>query len=402
MRALRRLGAGLLAGAALLCTAPAAFGSVGTKPDATWQANGRVSAIVVAGNGTTYIGGRFTAVRPAGVCGGCAGTVTRNHLAAFDANGNLITAWDPNVNGNVNALAISPVDGTVIAGGDFTAVNGGVTRSRLAGFAPAGGSATVRSWTANASATVAALAVSGSTLYVGGKFTSIAGATRTRLAAFGLGNGTLGLNGTWKPRANAAVNALAVAADGSGRVFAGGAFGTINGVAASHFAALTASTGALTAWASAPPGPVLKIAVTSTRVFLGEGGSGGQVGGYDESSGAFRWRVQTDGDVQGIALIGGELYVGGHFNNVCGGDGGGSGAPFVCNTSIPRKHLCSVDTAAADPLGVNAASALTAWNPKANSSLGVFAMAADGTRLDVGGDFTTVGGTSQQGFARFH
>jgi hypothetical protein len=392
----------LLAGAALVGTAPAAFGSVGTKPDVTWQTNGRVSAIVVAGDGTTYLGGQFTAVRPAGVCNGCAGTVTRNHLAAFDSNGNLITKWDPNPNGNVSALAISPVDGTVIAGGDFTTVNGGVARSRLAGFAPAGGAATVRSWTANASATVTALSVSGSTLYAGGKFTSIAGGTRTRLAAFTLGSGTLSLNGTWKPKASATVNALAVAADGSGRVFAGGAFATVNGATASHFAALNGSTGALTGWASAPPGPVLKIAVTSTRVFVGEGGSGGQVGGYDQSTGAFKWRVQTDGDVQAIALTGSELYVGGHFNNVCGGDGGGSGAPFVCNTSIARKHLCSVNTTTADPLGVNAASALTAWNPKANSNLGVFAMTADGARLDVGGDFTTIGGTSQQGFARFH
>jgi hypothetical protein len=375
---------------------------VGTRPDGTWQTNGRVSAIVVAGNGTTYIGGQFTAVRPAGVCSGCAGTVTRNHLAAFDANGNLVTAWNPNVNGNVNALAVSPADGTIIAGGDFTAVNGGVARSRLAGFAPAGGAATVRPWTANAGATVSALAVSGSTLYVGGKFTTIAGVARTRLAAFQLGAGTLSLNGTWKPKAGAVVNALAVAADGSGRVFAGGAFTTINGAAASHFAALNGSTGALTPWASAPPGPVLKITVTSSRVFAGEGGSGGQVGGYDQSSGAFRWRVQTDGDVQALALIGGELYVGGHFNNVCGGDGGGSGAPFVCDTSISRRHLCSVNTATADPLGVNAASALTAWNPKANSSLGVFAMLADGSRLDVGGDFTTIGGATRQGFARFH
>lgn len=383
-------------------TASAAPASVSTSPDSTWQTNGRVVAIEVAADGTTYLGGSFTAVRPFGVCDGCPGTVTRNHLAAFDSSGNLITTWDPNLNGDVDALAISPLDGLIIAGGDFTTVNGAVARKRLAGFAPAtSGAATVAAWKRNADSTVRTLAVAGSRLYVGGKFTKIAGHARTRLAAFNMGVATLSLDPTWTPNADSTVATLATARDASGRVFAGGFFTTINSAPQPNFAALDGTTGAPTVWIDHPPFYILRIVATPTWVYLGEGGTGGQVGGWKQSNGAFKWRIQTDGDVQGVTVIGHQVYVGGHFNNVCAGDGSGSGAPFVCTTSIPRDHVFSVDGSAAKTLGANAASALTPWDPRANSILGVFPMTTDGTKLYVGGDFTVIGGANQQGFARF-
>ena len=64
----------------------------------------------------------------------------------------------------------------------------------------------------------------------------------------------------------------------------------------------------------------------------------------------------------------------------------------TCNTSTTRHKLLAVD---------EATGALTSWDPSANSSLGVFALTGSGTTLGVGGDFTRIGGRSQQGFAEF-
>ena len=55
------------------------------------------------------------------------------------------------------------------------------------------------------------------------------------------------------------------------------------------------------------------------------------------------------------------------------------------------------------PLGVDAASGRpTAWNPSANSALGVFSLApVPGGPLVAGGDFTQVGGAANRHLALF-
>jgi hypothetical protein len=57
-----------------------------------------------------------------------------------------------------------------------------------------------------------------------------------------------------------------------------------------------------------------------------------------------------------------------------------------------RNHLMAVD----DATGV-----LQSWHPAANSNLGVFTIAAGPGTLAVGGDFTRLGGQSQQMFGLF-
>src|SRR5439155_653073 len=121
--------------------------------------NGGVDALAVSGS-TVYAGGGFTTVN---------GGTARNRIAAFDAstNTNNATPWDPNASGIVEALAVS--GSTIYAAGIFTTVNGATTRNRLAAFAATTGTAT--SWDPNVGSTVDALAVSGSTVYAGGAFT---------------------------------------------------------------------------------------------------------------------------------------------------------------------------------------------------------------------------------------
>jgi hypothetical protein len=59
--------------------------------------DGAVSAVVGDGAGGWYVGGSFTAV----------GGVTRDDLAHLLPNGSVDPSFDPNVNGNALALAIS-------------------------------------------------------------------------------------------------------------------------------------------------------------------------------------------------------------------------------------------------------------------------------------------------------
>ena len=83
------------------------------------------------------------------------GGQTRNHIAALDASTGLATAWNPGAdgrnrrNGDVGALAVS--GSTVYAGGYFTSI-GGQTRNHIAALDASSGLATA--WDPDANGTV--------------------------------------------------------------------------------------------------------------------------------------------------------------------------------------------------------------------------------------------------------
>ena len=184
-------------------------------------ANGVVRALAL-GSGTLYVGGMFTLV----------GGVSRNHVAALDAATGAVSAWDPDANDWVGALRLS--GGSVIAAGAFTGIGGsgrnlvaaldagsgslqwpaedpmmcassspeclpGIDAIALSGGAVlAGGgglngrgtltaidaaSGATLAWTPDPVGAVCALAAGDSTVFVGGEFRSIAGATQPFLAA---------------------------------------------------------------------------------------------------------------------------------------------------------------------------------------------------------------------------
>jgi hypothetical protein len=150
----------------------------------------------------------------------------------------------------------------VYAGGNFTTI-GGQTRNRIAALDATLNTNHATAWNPNANQAVSALAVSGSTVYAGGAFTTIGGQTRNRIAAL---DATSGLATTWNPNSNAAVTALAV---GTGAVYAGGSFFSIGGQTRNDLAALNTTTGAATSWNSNADNSVLALAVSGNAVYAG-------------------------------------------------------------------------------------------------------------------------------------
>ena len=89
------------------------------------NANGIIRAVVVQPDGKILIGGDFTTLSPNG-----GAAVTRNRIARLNPDGTLDTAFNPNANGEVDAIAVQ-ADGKVLAGGVFFGANsiGGQTQN---------------------------------------------------------------------------------------------------------------------------------------------------------------------------------------------------------------------------------------------------------------------------------
>lgn len=351
---------------------------VGVHPVPTWQTNGRVNAIVVAGS-TVYLGGQFTSLRPAGDPVGT-GEVARNHMAAVDLTTGALLPWDPNANGTVRAIRV--VGTTVYLGGSFTNV-GGIGRQRLAAVATGTG-ALVTTWTASASGEVFSLTRQNNTLFVGGSFATVDGSARANLAAVSTSTGAIL---PWAPTTDAQVRALRLVP--GNRMVVGGWFANMNGSSHHNLGAVDSVTGATVPWKDQTSYPVIGLAADAAGVYVAGAGGGGNFAGFNPATGASLWQGGTNGNVQAIGVTDGFVYLGGHFQTYCGPQHG----QHTCTTPTPRDKLLAVDAATGT---------LQAWNPGANSVLGVFALmgTANGDML-AGGDFTSIGLRKQQGYAQF-
>jgi flagellar hook capping protein FlgD/beta-propeller uncharacterized protein DUF5122 len=343
---------------------------------AGWNPNayGTVRSLVVTAKPTfpftvtVYVGGSFSTIGST--------PVARNCLAAIDATGasppGAATAWDPDLNKPVYALAVS--GGTIYAGGAFTTVGTGVnlvTRDRLAAI---GSNALATSWDPSVNDTVFVVSVSAGTVYAGGTFTNVHGQTRNRVVAI---DGSTGVPTSWDPNANGAVHALGV---GGGLVYAGGALTGIGGVTRNNIAAIDASTGLPTSWDPNANGAVYVLAMNGDNLYVG--GAFTSIGTYTRyciaclkvATGlATNWaptQLMPTQPVYALAVGGGKVYAGGDFNYL----GGQS-----------RSHIAALDTAATG----NA----TSWNPNANNT--VLALDLTPNALNVGGRFTSIGDSTR-------
>src|SRR6266545_3228973 len=221
---------------------------------ASWRADvtgGPVEALAASPDGgTLYVGGDFTAV----------GGTARRRLAAVSTAGGAVGPWRPAASGGM-VMALAAGAGRVYAGGKFTSI-GGVARPYLAalstdgavlGWDPRadasvralaldGGNAVLaysastgaRRWSAGGDGDVHAVAVLDGVAYTGGHFTTIAGASRKKAAAFDAASGQLL---AWDPHPDSTLGVFSMLADGDW-LWMGGDFTSVGGVAQAHIARL--------------------------------------------------------------------------------------------------------------------------------------------------------------------
>lgn len=371
----------------------AAFDTTQATPTVTAftpQVSAEVYATAVAGD-TLYAGGPFQ----------FAGSVplARHNLAVLDAATGLPTAVDPDVNGTVSALALS--GGTLFAGGAFTTVNHGLARKNLAAFDTATGVATAfdpdircredegYGFVRECPSAVYALAVSGDTVFAGGKFSgprNVHNTTwRLNLASF---DATTGIPRGFNPHVEGAVRALAVSGN---TVYAGGDFAgraSVNqGKDRDHLAAFDAGDGTATPFDPRTDRTVRALALSGTTLYAGgdfttvNNGTKRRttLAAFDTATGtATAFKPEPSGPVNALALSNGRLYAGGSFTN-------------VNDNNVLRYSLAGFDTANGRA---------TPFDPSFDGP--VFALdRADGKALYAAGAFSAAGVNPVGSFARF-
>src|SRR5438034_832766 len=68
-------------------------------------------------------------------------------------------------------------------------------------------------------------------------------------------------------------------------------------------------------WKYHPRFSVTALVQTAATLFGGGQGSGGHISAWKLSNGARLWERGLDGNVEGLALVGGQLIAGGHFTH---------------------------------------------------------------------------------------
>lgn len=364
--------------------------------DRTWMANGRVHALVRAGN-LLLIGGHFTRLLPPR--GSRKEPLNVDNLAAIDlSTGKPVRSWRPRVPGadaTVHALAVS--GGIVYVGGRFDRLAGtdvenlGAVRLSdgvaVAGFAPA------------IAGRVFTLLASPDRLYAGGAFGRVDGASRAKLAAWDLPSRDL--SGEWRPRAvGGAVRDMTFDAS-ENSIFIGGAFAEMaqsgSTFTRESVAKVAALTGRLRTW-RIPTGVIGRpqtgwaLEATRARLYGGFGRGPNFAAAFepDGTVGTRFWRERLVGNVQAVELSpnGRRLFLGGHF-------GLGELQQHKCGRSL--RGLISVRP--------RTGKAFCDWIPQlapfgANFD-GAWTMLAMGSKLWVGGGFAKIGDREQRNLARF-
>jgi uncharacterized delta-60 repeat protein len=139
--------------------------------------NGRVLAVAVQADGKILLAGQFSAVNG----------VPRGNFARLNPDGTLDQQFAASpvagVNGTLNALAIRP-DGSIVVGGTFSQA-GGVARNNIALFRPDGSvDATFASkgYPGANGAVLALAALDDGSVIAGGEFTAVCGLERIAIA----------------------------------------------------------------------------------------------------------------------------------------------------------------------------------------------------------------------------
>ncbi len=381
--------------AVLSVAALPALATINPSADATNMTDGAVRVVMRDGP-WIYIGGQFTKVRttPIGVPGP---SFLAAGIARVDAvTGNGDPTWTPDVTWGSyvttappTVWALAAAGGKIWIGGDFGAVDG-LPRTNFAavdaltGIVDPNVTAAVGVLGAQS---VRAMTASSSRVYVGGVFTAVDGIARKHLAAFGLG-GTV--DTMWAPKTDKRVLSMAWDCTGS-TLFVGGQFRRVASPGQAWqpretIAKLDPTSGTLLGWAI-PTGTIeldqkaYALAPSCTQLNVGYGRRN-YAAAFSLTSGDVGtrlWRVSTSGNVQAITNVGNQVVIGGHFTSVAG---------------VTRLRIAALaaSNGALDPN----------WSPALEGQWGgPWSLLASDNHLYVGGQFTTVAGVGQNFFARF-
>lgn len=239
----------------------------------------------------------------------------------------------------------------------------------------------------------------GNTVYAGGSFTtarpagtSSGGAgsvTRNNLVAYDIRTGAMT---SFAPSFNGQIRAVAVSPDQS-RIYVGGDFTTVNGVARSRVAAFDATTGALVSgFAPQVNGSVTAIAATNATVYVGGsfGGVGNQtrsnLAAFSRAGALLGWAPVTSGGfvwAMAVDPAGAKVAVGGSFTALNGSSNPGYGLGMVDATT-----------------GTNLPFAMNNYVRNATVDGAITTLASDGTHVYGGGyTFGRAGGTFEGFFS---
>ena len=384
-----------------------------------WNANADWAVYALRGDGATlYVAGQF----------GTVGGVERRGLAAVSLASGSLLPWDPGAAGNNSSAYALDVSGPVVfAGGDFTML-GAKARANIAAIDLT--THAVTDWNPSASDRVYALRASDSTVYAGGAFVNIGGRDINYLAAL---DATTGAASTWDAHADGVVGAIDAAGS---TVYVGGGFANIGLQPRARIGAVDAMTALATAWNPQGSGDIARIRVQGSTAYVGGAftSMGGQprlnLAALDTSLGnATEWDPRPDGAVRAFEVSGPWIYTGGYFDTV--------------GTNMLRRGVTALDAGTALPaawdaltFSVNAldvhgprvyvggnfhglggqtrlrvgaldaaTGAVTSWNPSLTflgdplGPIEVLALAASGSTVYVGGNFTHVGSHAVRGLA---
>ncbi len=301
----------------------------------------------------------------------------RDCASVVNASANVDDGFAPDPDDEVRAIAVQ-ADGRVIVGGSFTTI-AGATRTRIARLLPDGSiDPSFEDPGVNGTVNAIVLLADGSVV-IGGNFTEVDGVPRAHLARL---TDCGCLDAGFDPGADGEVRALLLQKDGG--LVVGGAFTHIAGAARAGLARLDAN-GALDAgFAPSFEGTVEALLLQRDGRIVA-GGSFAKVNGKSrrnivriERDGSLDrfFRFDADGAVSGLALLpDARLLVGGSFAAI----GGGSRA------ALARLH----EDGSLDP----------DYTPNIVGNVRSVLLQADGALL-VGGSFSQVNGQSRANLVR--
>ncbi len=338
--------------------------------------NGGINDMVLTTDDTIlYVAGSFDQVN---------GATTRNNAAAFTtSNGTVVAGFNPNLSSDARSIALS--GSTLYYGGSFNSVNGGTSRNQLAAF---GTNGTVTSWNANIvqdqsiygsdNSAIRDILVSGSLVYVAGEFNKVNTSTERRgLAALATSDATAS---SWNPSPDAVIDSLALSGT---TLLVGGPLTMVGGSARTSLAQIDLDDYSVTSWnplvwdASSALPIVTDLAYTDTTVYVvGDFDHSGTLSTTRNNASAFllsdgsvtSWDPNIASSVQSIAINGSKTYLGGGFSDV--------------NNGTTRNYAAAFN--------LTDGTVDSSWNPNFNDE--VVDLEISGSTLYAGGYFSTVNG----------